>query len=249
MYLLIISFHHRLRNQLAPVKREDLISKHPGVHQSQTTTDTSAPIQHLMTSSSVGHQHAPEQGETIVIPENLASATHISLSEIQRAHVAEEIVFLERKLAHEEAIKAKEELEFEAALEAALKNTKKAIPSREANDCDICQLHWPRFFGEVCILDPTAPTNLGTVKADSACDIFMIHSNQLQTFHIGQNLTERIVDRKIKYPGDSELMAKIDKDKQWGKYRQSLMDTIPKTRWPTQEIEFEQMIFSNHSIV
>lgn len=243
------SFHHRLRNNLAVVQREDVVSKHPGVHLSQTTVESGATHQHTNTPS-FGQQSTPHDHpiDAVKIPENLASATHISLSEIHRAHITEEILFLEKKLAHEQAVKAKEEQEFEAALEAALKGSSKGmtIPSREANDCDICQLYWPRFFGEICILDPVVSSNLGTVKADSACEIFSIHVNQLHTFHIGENLIERIVDRKIKYPDDTELMAKIDKDRLWGKYRQVLMEQIPKTRWPSKEFEYDQMVFSSN---
>ena len=132
-----------------------------------------------------------------------------------RAHLAEEILYLENKLRVEETLKKKEEEEYEMLLESALKGSHKGVklPSKEANDCDITQLYWPRFFGEVCLLDPDKCINLGTVKADSACEIFMIHMHQLQTFHVGEDLLHRVTARQIQYPDDNALMAKIDKDK------------------------------------
>merc|ERR1711871_385592 len=179
-------------------------------------------------------------------------ARHVSLPEITRAHLTEEIVYLENKLRYEEALKKKEEEEYEILLEAALKGGHKGVKSplngKKANDSDITQLYWPRFFGEICLLDPDKCINLGTVKADSACEVFAIHKNQLQTFHIGEDLIHKITARQIQYPDDNALMAKIDTDKFWVKYRSEIMKGIPRNRWPTKEEEFEQMVFSNHTI-
>merc|ERR1711871_720084 len=159
-------------------------------------------------------------------------ARHVSLPEITRAHLTEEILYLENKLRNEEALKKKEEEEYEVLLEAALRGSHKGnkLPSREANNCSITQIYWPRFFGEVCLLDADKCINIGTVKADSACEIFMIHMSQLQTFHIGEDLLHRVTARQIQYPDDNALMAKIDTDKFWVKYRSDLMKGIPKTR-------------------
>jgi hypothetical protein len=170
---------------------------------------------------------------------------------VNRAHLAEEILQLEKKLNQEQATKQREEQEFQVALEAALKNANRgaAIPSRSKNDCDICSLNWPRFFGEICLLDPEGSINLGTVIADSSCEIFLIHKYQLQTFRVGNGLIDQLKVRSIKYPSDTDLIKTIDRQKDWTKYRSKIMDKIPKGRWPSKEVEYEQMVFSNHTNV
>lgn len=221
-------FHHRLRDQLAPVRKEDMLSRHTGVHATSNLAASTNPD-----AADSSSYHAPDHTaggggstnrktihgssiqtgeEHVQIPPHLTSAVHITLSEVSRAHVSEEILFLEKKLAHEQAVKAKEEQEFEAALDAALKGASRGLeaPSMLANDCDICELYWPRFFGEICILDPDASINLGTVKAGSACEIFMIHKNQLSTFHIAENLMEvRLLSSNTSHTSHTSFLVSI----------------------------------------
>lgn len=191
-----------------------------------------------------------EQSAKAFLPIELENSRYVTLSEINRLKLSEEITRLKLQLSKEQAIKAKEEQEFEEALEAALKSTNKNIkmPSKLMNNCDICSLNWPRFFGETCLLDPENGTSLGTVIADSACDILAIHKYQLQTFHIGENLQLRVQARSIRYPSDAELISTIDRQKAWQKYRNDLLKAVPKSRWPTQDVEYEQMVFSSHSL-
>jgi CRP-like cAMP-binding protein len=225
------AFHHRLRQQLAPVTKDDLIAKNRTVK--PEVVDTSGNI---------------SEPQLVNLSQELLDTEYLTLSEVQRAHLTEEIARLEILLTKEEAIKAKEEQEYETAMEDYLKNPQKVgskLPKRSQTDCDICVLNWPRFFGEICLFEPDHSICLGTVVAESACDLLMVHKYQLQTFHIGESLLDRVSDRSVKFPSDQNLILKIDKEKDWSKYRTSLMHAIPKSRWPTQEIEYEQMVFSN----
>jgi len=42
---------------------------------------------------------------------------------------------------------------------------------------------------------------------------------------------------------DAELIAMIDKQRDWSKYRENLMTKIPKGRWPYKPDFVEPMIF------
>lgn len=229
------AFHHRLRNELAQVTKEDLVAK-----SAATKSDFVDPSSNI--------QELPH----VNLSQELLDTKYLTLSEVQRAHLAEEIVRLEALLAKEQAIKAREEQDYEAAMEEYLKNPNKVgskLPKRAQSDCDICLLSWPRFFGEICLFEPEQSICLGTVMAESACDVLMVHKYQLQTFHIGESLLKRVADRSVKFPTDKDLIMQIDREKEWSKYRSSLMSAIPKGRWPTQEIEYEQMVFSNHTYI
>lgn len=154
--------------------------------------------------------------------------------------IGEEVIRLEAQINREKSARVREATEREAAI--AAKNSL-GFASRTAlvdeitysePDCDITSLQWPRFFGEECFLQPDSGSSLGTICAETYTEIFMIHKCQLQTFHIGENLIARVKQRSIKYPSDSELMAKIDKQRYWSNYRSELMEKIPKTRWPSR---------------
>ena len=71
----------------------------------------------------------------------------------------------------------------------------------------------------------------------------MVHKSQLQTFHIGDNLLSRVKLRSVKFPSDSDLIAKIEDQKEWNKYRENIMEDIPKARWPNRPDEVDPMIF------
>ena len=224
------TFHHRLRNITAPVDKK-LIQ--------------GSSVSNYPNNSNTGDSEVTSKKTKISLPDS----RFITIPEVNRVKLAEEISKLEVLLAKEQAIKLKEEQDFEEALELALKNKSKKIPSRNMSDCDICTLNWPRYFGEASLLDSDNPMALGTVVAESACEILLLHKYQLQTFHVGENLLLLVSAGAIKYPTDAELIRTIDHQKEWKKYRENIMQGIPKHRWPIKEIEIEQMVFSNHSVV
>ena len=224
------TFHHRLRNITAPVDKK-LIQ--------------GSSVSNYPNNSNTGDSEVTSKKTKISLPDS----RFITIPEVNRVKLAEEISKLEVLLAKEQAIKLKEEQDFEEALELALKNKSKKIPSRNMSDCDICTLNWPRYFGEASLLDSDNPMALGTVVAESACEILLLHKYQLQTFHVGENLLLLVSAGAIKYPTDAELIRTIDHQKEWKKYRENIMQGIPKHRWPIKEIEIEQMVFSNQSVV
>jgi hypothetical protein len=62
----------------------------------------------------------------------------------------------------------------------------------EEKNKEIAMLQWPMFFGEGCILDPETGISKGTIIADTAVDIFLLHKVQLQTFVIDTAFLDRV---------------------------------------------------------
>jgi CRP-like cAMP-binding protein len=57
-------------------------------------------------------------------------------------------------------------------------------PVLELKVADIAAIQWPKIFGEACIVDPENGRSRGSVVADTACEIFMLHKAQIQTFPV-----------------------------------------------------------------
>lgn len=106
------------------------------------------------------------------------------------------------------------------------------VTPSEENQSEIATLQWPMLFGEVSVLEPESGVSQGTIVADTACDVFMIHKTQIQTFHVDENFLGRIKIRSVKYPNDVDLTGIIDQKKDWKKYRASCLNDIRKQKWP-----------------
>jgi hypothetical protein len=167
--------------------------------------------------------------------------THITVSELDRHIVGEEIAQLEHLVAREEAAEAKEAIEIANLLKQPGKQ-EQVKRMQEKKYCEIDTLYWPRFFGEACVLQPDDGTCLGTVYAETACDLLLIHKSQLQTFYVGENLIARVKDRCVKYPNDQEIMRSLEKNKKWTHYRKEMMDKISKSKWPHRPDDLEPFL-------
>ena len=111
-------------------------------------------------------------------------------------------------------------------------STVTTVTPSEDNQSEIATLQWPMLFGEISVLEPEAGVSQGTITADTACDVFMIHKIQMQTFHVDERFLERIKIRSVKYPNDVDLTGIIEQRKEWKKYRSSCLLDIPKQKWP-----------------
>jgi hypothetical protein len=104
---------------------------------------------------------------------------------------------------------------------------------------DIATLQWPMIFGEACILNPTEGLSRGSIIADTACDIFMLHKSQLQTFEVDDDMLERVKIKSVRYPEDPDIVVSLHRQQEWTLYKKEVMDNIPKDRWPTKLVEYE----------
>ena len=111
-------------------------------------------------------------------------------------------------------------------------STVSTITPSEENQSEVATLQWPMLFGEVSVLEPEAGVSQGTIVADTACDVFLIHKIQMQTFHVDENVLEKIKIRSVKYPNDVDLTGIIEQKKEWKKYRASCLSEIKTTKWP-----------------
>ena len=115
-------------------------------------------------------------------------------------------------------------------------STVSTVTPSEENQSEVATLQWPMLFGEVSVLEPEAGVSQGTIIADTACDVFMIHKIQMQTFHVDENLLEKIQIRSVKYPNDVDLSGIIEQKKEWKKYRASCLAEIRTTKWPGHQL-------------
>jgi CRP-like cAMP-binding protein len=110
------------------------------------------------------------------------------------------------------------------------------ITPSEENQSEVATLQWPMLFGEVSVLEPEAGVSQGTIVADTACDVFMIHKIQMQTFHVDEIFLERIKVRSVKYPNDVDLTGIIEQKKEWKQYRSTCLSAVKKTKWPGYQL-------------
>ena len=127
----------------------------------------------------------------------------------------------------------KAEAEQADALEESLSSVAEdSYAEFERGNCEIKSLEYPMLFGESCFSSKESSACLGTVITTTACELFVIQKYQLQTFNVGENLIDRVQLRSTRYPSDSDLIATLDRRQVWSNYREEIMKTIPKGRWP-----------------
>jgi tetratricopeptide (TPR) repeat protein len=119
---------------------------------------------------------------------------------------------------------------------------------------EIATLQWPMLFGEACILDPENGISRGSVAADTACEILVVHKVQIQTFPVDADFLDRVrgkgavakffsiysiqvmsiqfLGKAIAYPHDPDLVVNLYRDIEWKHYKEEMMQGISTTRWP-----------------
>ena len=143
---------------------------------------------------------APEEQ----IPPKLRGVHHLTQPELMREQLRNEISKLENMLSR----KSNEDNLSEGLLE-------------------ICDLYWPRVFGEASLLDSTATgVSLGRIHTETNTELFMIHQKQLQTFQIDERTLENLEKMGIMYPDDETLAKEQDAKREWQSLRKSLVKDI-----------------------
>ena len=74
----------------------------------------------------------------------------------------------------------------------------------------------------------------GTIVADTTTDVFLMHKKQIQTFYMDPRVIDKVQQKAVAYPDDTELVAKNRSKEGWLKIREALMADIPKARWPSK---------------
>ena len=109
--------------------------------------------------------------------------------------------------------------------------------------CEIATLQWPMIFGEACVVDPDEGLSRGTIVADTTTDVLVLHKKQIQTFHIDPKFIDKVKQKAVNYPDDTELVMKNRSKAGWKKVREAMMEEIPKGRWPSRETDVEPFVF------
>lgn len=110
----------------------------------------------------------------------------------------------------------------------------------ETDIVDVVDLKWPRVFGEASVAVPEGRPSLGTVVADTYCEVLWLHKMHLQTFRLGENFQERLRLRSVRYPSDHILVEKLQNGKEWAEYRAGVLDSVSKSKWPGHIIPSSQ---------
>merc|ERR1711991_341748 len=191
------------------------------------------------------HQLRKELSQYTKVPSELQSRmkgqSYITRPEVARQEIEDEIKQVKRKLrkAEEEDRLARAEEDDKFSLGGNSSDSRQTpqqtIEDIEMNSCEIQNLEFPMIFGEESVLSSSGGAALGTVFADTACEVLEIHRYQLQTFNVGPNLMERVEARAINYPSDDVLIQRLEHKSVWKEYKKGVLDKIPKGRWPTRE--------------
>lgn len=102
----------------------------------------------------------------------------------------------------------------------------------ESDIVDVTLLKWPRIFGEASAAVPEGRSSLGTVIADTYCEILSIHKTHLQTFKLGESFQDRLRLRSVRYPADHLLVEKLQSSREWADYRTDVLGDVSKSKWP-----------------
>lgn len=140
---------------------------------------------------------------------SLSSAVAATSSEMARKAIDSEIALLQSQLSKAAAMDEKEE----------------SMPGFNAADreCEIQVIKRPQIFGEASVLEPDKGVSLGSIVADTACEVLVIHQAQLQTFHIGDVMLERVRQRAIVYPSDDQALERRARTKVWQQFKTGLI--------------------------
>jgi len=177
--------------------------------------------------------------------------SHITVSEVDRYKLQLEINKLESLIASAEIederersidlfnnASASKKFSNIAAAQAAAQATlaaSRGVPVLEEKVAEIASIQWPQIFGEACITDPEEGRSRGSIVADTACEVFMLHKTQIQTFAVDDLFLKRVKMKAVAYPGDPEVVVSLFRNQGWKKYRAELLEEIPKDRWPMNE--------------
>lgn len=206
------AYHHKLRNTLNKAKA------------SSKSSNGNAPGS---SSGSSSNHHARLNKDTL---KSFYGFSNITESEELRYEMELEIQKLASQI--QKAMGSAASAAAQGDDEHSSCNPTNTVQNEAFKAVEVKTLKWPMLFGEACILEPESGTSRGTVVADTACEIFIIHKTQLQTFLVGENLLESTRLRAVQYPEDVVLEKRALFQRDWMEYRGLMMDTIPKARWP-----------------
>jgi CRP-like cAMP-binding protein len=156
-----------------------------------------------------------------------SSMSYKTAAEEERENLTIEIKKLETQVMKEKQIEARRQEE-----EDELRRLGRVLPNQSVH---ISTLFWPQLFGEACLLQPNGGTSLGTVIAETVCDIICIHRTHLQTFHVEESLLQRVKDRSVHYPPDDTLVRMLESNVHWDEFKKELIDQLPKDKWPVKK--------------
>ena len=165
-------------------------------------------------------------------PSEAEAWSHITQPEFIRYQLGVEVQKLEnlkqRALKEDEREKAMEEKKvlYSMLQSAALESDPKVK--------EIATLQWPMIFGEACVLDPTAGVSKGSITADTACDILMLHKVQLQTFLVDDKFLNRVKVKAVRYPADPDIVVSLYRNHEWQQYKKTVIKEVPKDKWPPE---------------
>jgi hypothetical protein len=100
------------------------------------------------------------------------------------------------------------------------------VPVLELKVADIANLQWPRIFGEACITDPENGKSRGSIIADTAVELFILHKTQIQTFPVDDSFLSFVKTKAVTYPGDPDVVVSLFRQQNWRKYRQVCVGLI-----------------------
>jgi hypothetical protein len=177
--------------------------------------------------------------------------THMTAAESERRQLAIEIAHYENLIEKATQSEAKDAFEAERNyLTLAVSSGSFDHPSPVKQSmfdtsklCEIATLQWPMIFGEACVVDPEGGLSRGTIVADTTTDVFVIHKKQLQTFYMDVAVVDKVKQKAVTYPDDTELVAKNRSKDGWLKIRETMLADIPKGRWPARQGEAEPFVF------
>lgn len=171
--------------------------------------------------------HHKLRGEITLASEDYCRAqpseTYLTAAEESRDAMRLEVAKLEAQIIREKAEETKR-------LEEEEEKRRLGRPT-ENNSVDIATIKWPQIFGEACLLQRDSGGSLGTVIAETLCQVLCIHYLQLETFKIEDYILERVRLRAVVYPPDEQLLEMIRKTKEWKLYKEQIISQIPQDKW------------------
>ena len=185
--------------------------------------------------------------ETSVPPDRRSN--HVTQSELERYKLDLEINRLQAQLSKAKTQDSKEQQQQQQQQQQPNPisdgSTVSSNISIGKNFCEVATIKRPQLFGESCLLEPTNGVSLGTIIADTGCEIFELHKSHIQTIHISESVLDKVRQRSVVYPTDSTLETDIEFQKDWSAYKNALMSSVCqnsakklKENQPVEAMEF-----------
>eukprot|EP01138_Halocafeteria_seosinensis_P014725 gb/GECG01015032.1/.p1 GENE.gb/GECG01015032.1/~~gb/GECG01015032.1/.p1 ORF type:complete len:120 (+),score=19.33 gb/GECG01015032.1/:1-360(+) len=93
---------------------------------------------------------------------------------------------------------------------------------------------------QLAILAPWDGFERASVVAETYCEVLCIPRSEIDHSLFTDERKEDIKRRAMVYPGDDDILKQYKDKQKWTSFRQEMMETINKSKWPIDKNKLKQ---------